>query len=337
MARSESRTLTSIWDDDDFLALPPVQKAVYWVLTSQPDVAHCGVMPLRVGRWARKFGVTTGQFQAALDGLAVARFIVIDIDLEELLIRTFIRNDGVYKQPNVLRAAQRAMVSVSSPVIRDAQAIEVERLLKEFSESVPEGSKRVLEAMLHDLSKSSGTVEGTLREGFPEGFAEGTHESAGDRGKGKNLKVRTSKASSDNETQAKKTQQPPRPDVDKLCTALVDHRVRLNCKPPSITQEWRDEARRLFDIDKRTLADALGLLAWSQDNAFWRANIKSIPKFRSQFDTLRLQRETETTDRRGPSSDRQLAATDERCPQHSRQPKDACGICASERNGAPRE
>lgn len=86
---------------------------------------------------------------------------------------------------------------------------------------------------------------------------------------------------------------PTRDDVEELCTRLRDRIVENGSKPPTITKAWREEARRLLDIDKRELAKALGLLDWSQANSFWRANIRSMAKFRKQYDTLRLQANAE--------------------------------------------
>lgn len=86
-----------------------------------------------------------------------------------------------------------------------------------------------------------------------------------------------------------------RPDVERLCAALVEHRVRLGDKPPTVTATWRQQARLLIDTDGRPLEEALAVLAWSQhhvgNNGFsWQANIRSLPTFRKQYDALRLQR-----------------------------------------------
>lgn len=308
MARTEARTQTAIWDNTEFLNLPPVQKAVYWVVYSQADINHCGVIALRVGRWATKFGVTPGQFRAALDGLESARFILIDDEYGELAIRTFIRNDGVMKQPNILRAAHRSLAQVFSAKIRASIACELSRLLDEFSSLVPEGSKPIITAMLADLDQASpnpsGTLPGTPREGFGDAFPEPVASTPGDRGKGKGeeVEVRTTKASNSSRSKTSSGNAKPkkakaveqhRPDVEELCTRLVEHRVRLKCKRPTVTQAWRDDARRLLDLDGRSLEEALRVLDWSQHSTFWNPNIKSIPKFRAQYDTLRLQMEQE--------------------------------------------
>lgn len=84
-----------------------------------------------------------------------------------------------------------------------------------------------------------------------------------------------------------------RPDVEELCAHLVKLMVGDGCKPPTITKRWREEARRLFDLDGRALEEALAVLEWAKADHFWNANIQSIPKFRAKYDTLRLRREAE--------------------------------------------
>src|SRR5258708_6217558 len=100
MARGHGRILTSIWEDADFLALTQQQQRLYLFLISQPNLNHAGLLPLTLRRWAGKAaGLTAVELDEHLAALAAARFIVMDEDTEELLIRSFVRNDGVWKQP----------------------------------------------------------------------------------------------------------------------------------------------------------------------------------------------------------------------------------------------
>ncbi len=129
MARSEARLAVSIWTDPDFLALTPDAQRMFMFLISQPDLAHDGVLALRERRWSKSAaGLTRGDVEKALADLAGSRFVVIDEDAEELLIRSFIRRDKVYRQPNVLRAAQDHLEVVTSSVIRSAIGVELRRI-----------------------------------------------------------------------------------------------------------------------------------------------------------------------------------------------------------------
>lgn len=160
MARSEARLVVSIWEDPDFLALSPTAQRMFMFLISQPDLAHDGVIPLRERRWSKKAaGLSVGQIQDDLLDLAAAHFIIVDEDTEELLIRSFIRRDKVYRQPNVLRAAGDHLATVSSPIIRSAVATELRRIQAD-AEDIPEGSKGVIDGMLAAVGNPSPNPSG---------------------------------------------------------------------------------------------------------------------------------------------------------------------------------
>ena len=129
MARSEARVSVDIWTDADFVALSCSAQRLYFFLLSQQDLAHDGVIALRVRRWAGSAGGLNEQdVRRDLDMLAAARFVVVDEDTEELLIRSLIRRDGIYRQPNLMRAAQKHLSVVTSAPIRAALAEELRRI-----------------------------------------------------------------------------------------------------------------------------------------------------------------------------------------------------------------
>ncbi len=145
MARSEARVSVDIWNDPDFRALPWGAQWCYMFLLSQQDLAHTGVLALRIRRWAQSADdMPLGAVKFALDALERARFIVIDYDTEELLVRSFIRRDKVFKQPQVFRAAADQLVLVTSPVLRFALAVELERVSRE---DMVEASRAILSDM----------------------------------------------------------------------------------------------------------------------------------------------------------------------------------------------
>jgi hypothetical protein len=155
MARSEARLLNSIWDDDDFVARSPGAQRMFMFLISQTDLAHDGVIALRERRWARKAaGQTVEDVNKALTELAGAGFVVIDEDHEELLVRSFIRRDKVYRQPNVLRAAADHLPLVASPTIRAALATELRRVAT--AEDIGEASAGLVATMLEQLENPTG-------------------------------------------------------------------------------------------------------------------------------------------------------------------------------------
>jgi hypothetical protein len=151
VARSEARILVSIWTDPDFLALGPDAQRAYMFLVSQPDLTHTGVLPLRVRRWAKAAaGLTVQVLAEALRELERSRFVVADRDSEELLVRSFIRRDKVYKQPQVFRAAADSLGQISSPLIRRVLLDELNRIA---AEDMVEQSRAILAGMLAALAE----------------------------------------------------------------------------------------------------------------------------------------------------------------------------------------
>lgn len=129
MARSEARLLTDIWEDRDFLTLTGDAQRLFMFLISQPDLAHSGVIALRERRWSRKAAdLTLPGIEKALTDLAAARFLVVDWDSEEILIRSLIRRDRIFKQPNVMRAAVDNVPVIESQAILRALVVEMERI-----------------------------------------------------------------------------------------------------------------------------------------------------------------------------------------------------------------
>jgi hypothetical protein len=96
-------------------------------------------------------------------------------------------------------------------------------------------------------------------------------------------------------TKTSSSEAAPRPDVDQLCALLQAKITERGSKPPEINKQWRDAARLLLDRDERPHAEAIRLIEWCQNHHFWHTNILSMPKFRKQYDTLRLQAQQEHT------------------------------------------
>ncbi|TCO47324.1 hypothetical protein [Actinocrispum wychmicini] len=161
MARDHARIDVSIWDDPDFLELSCQAQRLYFLLLSQRELSYSGLLPMRLRRWASRSRSTTVEaITAALAELDAARFVVCDHDAEEVLIRSLIRNDGIYKQPNVLAGALREAFLITSPVLRAALASELRRLPTEVVGAGPEMAAVALVAGVTELPaaiKTAGT------------------------------------------------------------------------------------------------------------------------------------------------------------------------------------
>jgi hypothetical protein len=164
MARGHGRILTPIWEDADFLALTQEQQRLYLFLISQPNLNHAGLLPLTLRRWARKASdLTAAELEKHLLALAGARFIVLDEDTEELLIRSFVRNDGVWKQPKVMGAMVSGAMEISSPALRRALLDEMDRIpLDELSDE----PTKVRNVQGPSIRQQVADHIGTLRKAF---------------------------------------------------------------------------------------------------------------------------------------------------------------------------
>lgn len=201
--RSHGRILVGIWHDPDFRALSSGAQRVYLMLLSQKELENCGSQPLMVSKWSRYAPDTSQEdVMGALGELQAARFVAFDEDTDEVLIRTFIRNDGVAKQPNILKSALRAARQIASSRLRKVSADELRKLgrddangaaddlddgtlpepFRNPSEMVPEPFRNPSRTLsvpdagdaARDLGKRNPSR--TLREPFPEPCGEGVGE-----------------------------------------------------------------------------------------------------------------------------------------------------------------
>ncbi|WP_052684580.1 hypothetical protein [Lentzea aerocolonigenes] len=190
MSREHARILTAIWRDDDFRALSPEAQRLYFLLLSQPTINQAGVLPLTVSRWARGCSATdVADIEAALAELDRARFALVDADTDEVLVRAFMRKDGVAKQPNVLKAAFRFALAVESPRLRAVLADELRRLDHVHADAVADtldgtSTYHQTEPTSSRSNSSAPTADERPSEGFAEPFPEGFPSNAGVGGKG---------------------------------------------------------------------------------------------------------------------------------------------------------
>jgi hypothetical protein len=181
MARSHGRISAAIWRDQDFIALEAEPQRLYLFVLSQPDLTHAGLIPLRTRLWSTRFnGGTPGRVRTALEALEEQRFILVDEDTEELLVRTFVRNDGVYKQPKVMERMAIDAGQIMSSALRAAFCVELRRLpYDDLTGHQRETAERVRDELLSLFGEPiqpppdpSGTLPDTHGDTHGEGLAE---------------------------------------------------------------------------------------------------------------------------------------------------------------------
>jgi uncharacterized protein YneR len=77
-------------------------------------------------------------------------------------------------------------------------------------------------------------------------------------------------------------------EVYAMCNKLADY-IRANgSKVGTVGPEWWKAADRLIRLDGHDLELIYQVMDWCQRDEFWQGNIRSMPKFRQQFDQLRI-------------------------------------------------
>lgn len=129
MPRTYAQIKIAIWADDDFRRLTGAAQTLYFRLLTGATINSAGVADWRPKRIARSAAdLTERSVRSAASELADHRFVVIDDDTEEILIRTFIRHDGTLRSPNQAAAVAGAYAGIGSPKIRAAITRELRRL-----------------------------------------------------------------------------------------------------------------------------------------------------------------------------------------------------------------
>lgn len=132
MARDHARIQLSIWDDGDFLALNSSEQQVYFAILSSKGLSRCGVVDYIPTRFEHiSADMTAIRFRKSVKKLIETRFFVLDSKTQELLVRSYVRADGVFDRVNMGKAVGTAYEAVVSRSIRAAIGAEMARFMRE--------------------------------------------------------------------------------------------------------------------------------------------------------------------------------------------------------------
>ncbi|MDK8496841.1 hypothetical protein QP920_10345 [Corynebacterium marquesiae] len=169
-----------IWNDTDFRNLTPAAQHLFFVLLSHPSLNHAGVgdwRPARLSGMAHSWA--KADVEAAAGELVHERYVLIDDETEEFLIRSYVRNDALLKQPRMATAVAKGLAEVGSSVLRGVVIFELRRLHDEQPELKGWGSReasRLLDAEAVDPSTfplGKGSIKGSVR-GSTKGSVKGS-------------------------------------------------------------------------------------------------------------------------------------------------------------------
>lgn len=169
MARGFSQLHHRIWADPTWRALDVDAQHLYLLLISQPQINLAGVLPVQIRRWAScvaDWGAST--VEKALDRLAHDRFVVVDWDTEEVLVRTMIRSDGGYRTPGILKAILKLAESTQSHALRRCLADELGRLPRLNGRTADASMELIRSARLALMAGAE-----PIPEPIPDGMADG--------------------------------------------------------------------------------------------------------------------------------------------------------------------
>jgi hypothetical protein len=181
MARSYAQLHQRIWADPNWRALDVDSQHLYLLLISQPQLNMAGVLPLQLRKWASCVdGWDIADVAAALDRLRADRFVIVDEDTEEVLVRSLIRNDGGYKTPGMLRAILKFAEGAQAPAIRTTLAVELGRIGPLDGKKADEGSALIAATRLALMPNGTPPDPGVIHssDGIGDGIGDtfvGTH------------------------------------------------------------------------------------------------------------------------------------------------------------------
>lgn len=137
MPRDYAQIRPDIWADDHWRTLTPGAQWLYMHLLTSPKLSHAGVTdwrPARIAKIART--LTQEGVRKYAEELARERFVLADDETEEIVIRSFVRHDGVLLNPNLWKSLGSAFADIYSAPIKAMVASEVRRLRDEHPDAI---------------------------------------------------------------------------------------------------------------------------------------------------------------------------------------------------------
>lgn len=158
MARDYAKFNVEIWNDADFRALPAAAQHLYIMIWTHVTLSYCGVAdwrPVRLAALAED--LTVEHVEATATILEDRRFLIIDRDTEEVLVRSWVRFDGLMRQPRLAVSFARAYQAVTSRPLREVVVYEALKL-QTLEPDLPAWGKPEVLAVLTSVSAKPPSV-----------------------------------------------------------------------------------------------------------------------------------------------------------------------------------
>lgn len=120
MARSAGKVLSKAFQDDDWRSLPPRPQWLYWLLLGQSKLTLIGCMDYMPARWATLAAtIDPAYIEATIAMLEETDYLAVDRTTGEVLIRTFVKHDGISTaNVNIRKGCWSAWEAIASPMLR---------------------------------------------------------------------------------------------------------------------------------------------------------------------------------------------------------------------------
>lgn len=222
------------------------------------------------------------EVEAAAEELERGLFIVTDQDTEEVLVRSFLKHDGLLQKPNVTKAMLAGFGSISSATLRGVIVHELKRLSARFPEWRAFGMREVQELLERESVNPSELVSRTAGKGLSKGSENDapllTPYSLLHTPDSTLLTPSDAEASDADEFSD---------EVKALCATFADL-VKANGHPVGVVGlAWWRACERLIRIDGYSPGQIEWVMRWATADEFWLSNIRSMPKLREKFSELK--------------------------------------------------
>ncbi|WNM67284.1 RepA-like replication initiator [Arthrobacter phage Wyborn] len=130
--RNYGKIKLSAQSDPDWRALSHHAQWLYWALVGSEKLSACGMLEWRPKQFAALSPTVNVELvEVALDELRAMKFVVLDEETDELLLRSFVRNDDVVQNRNMMVAVIKAWRMITSLTLRGVVVHELIRLQHE--------------------------------------------------------------------------------------------------------------------------------------------------------------------------------------------------------------
>ena len=161
MGREKASINIEIWGDADFRNLTDPAQSLYFKLMSHPKLDYCGVVEFHPGRLAALTKeATADDIMVAAQELSDRWWCVFDQSTDEVMVRGFLRHDGVLLQPRLAVSCAKAYAAIASNKIRAVVVHEVKRFKRE-NPDIPAWEKPQMKTL---LKQESADVRETVTE-----------------------------------------------------------------------------------------------------------------------------------------------------------------------------